>query len=345
MLKTPICILTADNKPLNDQINSRILSVTVTDNRADEADELSMTIDDSDGILELPKRGVKLNCKMGFVGEELHDKGDFIVDETEWSGTPDVITVKASSANFKSKIKEEKSKSYHRMTFGQIANEVAQRHDLALNIIDDLKNIDLNHIDQTNESDLNLLARLAKQNGAEMSIKKDRILIFKAGTAKTASGKDLPKITITRNDGDQFRYSEQDRESDYTGVSASYHDQGKATRKRVTSGKVEEHGGGDDKSTKTKALKGTFASKEEAQRAADAKMGEIKRDQAQFTISLAYGNPAISSESPIDIRGFKKEIDAMPWIVAKATHQYDKSSGLTTQLELESNKGKLDKGS
>ena len=92
------------------------------------------------------------------------------------------------------------------------------------------------------------------------------------------------------------------------------------------------------KTTKTKALKGTFASKEEAQRAADAKMGEIKRDQAQFTIALAYGNPAISTEAPIAIRGFKKEIDAMPWIVAKATHQYDKSSGLTTQLELESSK-------
>ena len=340
MLKTPICILTADNKPLNEQINSRIISVTVTDNRADKADELSISIDDSDGLLELPKRGVRLNCKMGFIGEELHDKGDFIVDETEWSGTPDVITVKASSANFKSKIKEEKSKSYHRMSFGQIAADIAQRHKLRLNMVDDLKKIDLKHIDQTNESDLNLLARLAKQNGAEMSVKKDQLLIFKAGSAKTASGKDLAKIIITRHDGDQFRYSEQDRESDYTGVAASYHDQGKATRKRVTSGQAEVRDDNDDSSTKTKALKGTFASQEEAQRAADAKMAEIKRGQAQFNIALAYGNPAISSESPISIQGFKKEIDAMPWIVAKATHQYDKSSGLTTQLELESSKGK-----
>lgn len=252
MVKTPICILTADSKPLNDLILQRIKSVTVTDNRANEADQLDITLDDSDGTLELPRRGVKINCQLGFVGEGVHDKGDFIVDETEWSGTPDTITIKASSANFKSKIKEAKSKSYHRKSFGEIAEEIAKNHNLTLVMTADLKSINLNHIDQTNESDLNLLVRISKQNGAEMAVKKDRLLIFKAGSAKTASGKDLPSITLTRRDGDQFRYSEQDRESDHTGVSASYHDTGKAKRETVTAGTE----------GKVKKLKGTFANKE-----------------------------------------------------------------------------------
>ena len=69
MAKTPICILTADSKPLNDQILKRIISVTVTDNRANEADQLDITLDDSDGALELPRRGVKINCQLGFLGE------------------------------------------------------------------------------------------------------------------------------------------------------------------------------------------------------------------------------------------------------------------------------------
>lgn len=327
MIKTPICIITANNKPLNALISSRIISVTVTDNRANEADELSIVLDDSDGALELPKRGVKLNCKMGYLGEDIHDKGDFVVDETEWSGTPDLITVKASSANFKSKIKEAKSKSYHRKKFGEIASEVAKNHELTLVMTDDLKAINLAHVDQTNESDLNLLQRLAKQNGAEMAVKKDRLLIFKAGSAKTASGKDLPAITLTRNDGDQFRYSEQDRESDHTGVSASYQDTGKAKREKAVSG---EKG-------KVKHLKGTFANKEEAERASKAKMAEIKRQMAKFSITTAYGIPEISTESPVKLDSFKTEIDKLKWIVEKATHSYAKSGGLTTQLELESN--------
>ncbi|ENU19157.1 hypothetical protein F994_02013 [Acinetobacter bohemicus ANC 3994] len=327
MIKTPVCIITANNKPLNTLISSRIISVTVTDNRANEADELSIVLDDSDGALELPKRGVKLNCKMGFLGEDIHDKGDFVVDETEWSGTPDLITVKASSANFKSKIKEAKSKSYHRKKFGEIASEVAKNHELTLVMTADLKAINLAHVDQTNESDLNLLQRLAKQNGAEMAVKKDRLLIFKAGSAKTASGKNLPAITLTRKDGDQFRYSEQDRESDHTGVSASYQDTGKAKREKSIAG---EKG-------KVKHLKGTFANKEEAERASKAKMAEIKRQMAKFSITTAYGIPEISTESPVKLQGFKAEVDKLKWIVEKATHSFTKSGGLTTQLDLEAN--------
>lgn len=125
------------------------------------------------------------------------DKGDFIVDETEWSGSPDIITIKASSANFKSKIKEVKSKSYHCKIFGDIATEIAKNYDLTL-VMADIKKINLQHIGQTNESDLNLLVRISKQNGADMAIKKDHLLIFKAGTAKTDSGKDLPSIPPTR---------------------------------------------------------------------------------------------------------------------------------------------------
>lgn len=327
MIKTPVCIVTANSKPLNALIYSRILSVTVTDNRANEADELSIVLDDHDGALELPKRGVRLNCRMGYLGGKLHDKGDFIVDETEWSGTPDQITVKASSANFKSNIKEAKSKSYHRKKFGEIAAEIAKNHSLTLVMTSDLKNIDLSHVDQTNESDLNLLMRLAKQNGAEMAVKKDRLLIFAAGSAKTASGKDLPTITLTRNSGDQFRYSEQDRESDHTGVSASYQNMGKAKREKAVSG---EKG-------KVKHLKGTFATKAEAERAAKAKMAEIKRQMAKFSITTAYGIPEISTESPVKLQGFKAEVGKLKWIVEKATHSFAKSGGLTTQLDLEAN--------
>lgn len=333
-MKTPHCLITADNKPLNALITQRIISVTVTDNRSGEADQLDITLDDHDGVLELPRRGVKLNCKLGFVGDTLHDKGDFVVDGVEFAGTPDVVTIKASSANFKSDLKSNKSKSYHRQTLGQVAGSIAKAHKLKLVITDELSGIDLKHVDQTNESDLNLLTRLARQNGAEMAVKKDRLLIFKAGSAKTASGKQLPTITITRQDGDQFRYAEEDRDSDYTGVSASYQDKGKAKRTRVTSGNPEVRGGGNDPNTKTRVLKGTFADEASAKRAADAEMAKVKRQMATFSITTAFGIPAISTESPVKLLGFKKQVDGLRWIVAKATHSYS-TGGLTTQLELE----------
>lgn len=324
MIKSPRCMLTADNKPLNAIITSRIISVTVTDNRSGEADQLDIMLDDHDGALELPRRGVKINCKLGFAGETLHDKGDFVVDGVEWSCVGDVITVRASSANFKSDIKTGKSKSYHRQTLGQVASSIAKAHDLKLVITDELSGIDLNHVDQTNESDINFLSRLAKQNGAELAIKKDRLLIFTAGTAKTASGKSLPAIIITRRKGDQGRYAEEDRDSDHTGVAASYQDKSKAKREKAQVGK----------DGKVKQLKGTFANEASAKRAADAEMAKIQRQKATFSFTTAYGIPAISTESPVKLKGFKRQVDALSWIVAKATHSYS-TTGLTTALELE----------
>ena len=65
-------------------------------------------------------------------------------------------------------------------------------------------------------------------------------------------------------------------------------------------------------------------------------MAEIKRQMAKFSINLAYGLPAISTESPITLQGFKAEVDKLKWIVEKATHNYAKNGGLTSQIELES---------
>lgn len=239
MLKTPMCILTVDNKPLNELILKRIISVSLTDNRAKEADQLDIVLDDHDGKLELPKRGVKINCQLGFKGEALVDKGDFIVDEVEWTGSPDTITIKASSANLRGEIKSGKSQSFHRKTFGEIAQSIAKNNQLKLNMPSNLANIKIAHIDQTDESDLSFIQRLANRYGAEMAVKKEMLLIFVAGQGKTASGKTMPTITITRQDGDQYRYNEEDPDGNYTGVTAYYYDKSQAKRKPVENKKAE----------------------------------------------------------------------------------------------------------
>jgi len=82
-------------------------------------------------------------------------------------------------------------------------------------------------------------------------------------------------------------------------------------------------------------MKGTFANKEEAERASAAKMAEIKRQMAKFSINLAYGLPEISTESPVKLNGFKAEVDKLKWIVEKATHSYAKSGELITNIDLE----------
>ncbi|WGX73391.1 hypothetical protein QJS67_01255 [Acinetobacter radioresistens] len=54
-----------------------------------------------------------------------------------------------------------------------------------------------------------------------------------------------------------------------------------------------------------KHLKGTFTNKVEAERVSAAKMAEIKRQMAKFSINLAYGVPQISTGSPLSFRALK----------------------------------------
>ncbi|RYY80516.1 MAG: hypothetical protein EOO69_02310 [Moraxellaceae bacterium] len=83
-----------------------------------------------------------------------------------------------------------------------------------------------------------------------------------------------------------------------------------------------------------KKLKGTFSNAASAKRAADAELAKIQRQKATFSFTTASGIPAISTESPVKLLGFKKQVDGLKWIVAKAVHSYS-TSGLTTALELE----------
>lgn len=324
MLRTPIIKLSADDKPLNDQVMARLMRVTVTDNKSMDADELAITLDDHDGVLALPKRGVRLQCWMGFEGSGVQNMGTYIVDSSEWSGTPDTISVRAKSADFKSSLKSGHSQSYHDKTLGDIADIIAARQQLELSIKLELAAINVGHVDQTDESDIHLLTRICHQYGAMINIKHGKLLIFTANANVSASGYALDLTTITRRTGDSYRYSVEDRQADYDGVSASYQDKKAAKRSTVDAGAGK----------KVKKLKGTYKSKNAANAAAQAESKRIKDRQAKFSISTAYAYPAVTTESPVTLQGFKAEIDALKWTVDKAVHDYSKNGGLTTQLDL-----------
>lgn len=331
MLRTPIIRLTADDKPLNDMVMARIISLTITDNKAHDADELTLTLDDHDGKLAMPKRGVTLQCWLGYIDAGIHDMGSYIVDSVEWSGTPDTITIKAKSADMKRSLKAGRSQSYHNKTLGDIAQQIAQRHELQLSITSDLAVINVGHIDQTDESDLHLLTRLCWLFGAAVNIKHGKLLIFKPYANISVTGLPLTLTTITRQTGDQFRFSIEDRQADVDNVQASYHD--KNTAQRVT---VETDQGGKT----AKKLKGNHKDKTTATAAAMAEKKRIEGEQAKLSINCAYAYPAITTEAPIILQGYKAELDALRWTVDKATHSYSKNSGLTTQLDLVATIGK-----
>lgn len=339
--------ITVDSIDKSGGIKKRLMSLTLTDNRGFEADQLDVELDDSDGKLVLPRRGAKIAVALGWQGSALIDKGVFTVDEIEHSGAPDKLTIRARSADFRETLNIRRDHSYHKATIGGIIKTIAERNKLTPTLNKAMSDLTVDHIDQTNESDGNFITRLAKQYGAIAAIKNGNLLFIRQGQAKTASGKLIPVMTIIRSLGDGHQFSMADRGA-YTGVVANWLNtrttekpvvKVKRKRKATTTAKPKEPEDkqgeyliGTDENVLT--LRTTYASKNNAQRAAKSNWERLQRGAAKFSIQLAKGRADLYPEVPVKVTGFKKQIDDADWTLVTVTHSVS-DTGFTTALELE----------
>lgn len=356
---TPDFMLMLDSKDITGNISNRLMSLTMTDNRGFEADQLDIELDDADGLVELPLRGAVLTLYLGWKGFALIGKGSFTVDEVEHHGTPDTVTIRARSVDFRGTLNSRREESWHDKTLGEIVAAIATRNKLASSVIPELAGIKIPHIDQSQESDAKFLTRLAERNGGEVSVKAGKLLFLRAGRGVTTSGKAIPQVTITRSDGDRHQFSIADRGA-YTGVTAKWlHTKDPKPKKVKIKRKPKEqhlralqHPKAKTKKKETKtpearegeymvgeddnvfALTTIYATKAQAMRAAQAKWDKLQRGVAEFSIRLATGRADLYPETPVQVSGFKRVIDEQSWTITKVMHSLS-NSGFTTSLELE----------
>lgn len=326
-------------------LDERLISLEMTDNRGFEADELTITVDDSDGKIQLPPRGAELSASLGWRGEALVYKGVFIVDEVAHSGPPDTLAITARSADFRDDFNVKREVSWHDVTVERVVSAIARRYSLKPIISESLMELEIDHADQTQESDMSFLTRMADMLGAIATVKNGSLLFILPGGGVSASGKALPSFAITRSSGDRHSFRIADRDA-YTGVRAYWLDLEFGKKKKVTvkarkttkqkaarsSSREGDYLEGDDGNVYV--LRKTYNSETAAKRAAAAKWQQLKRGAAEFTLTLAYGRADLYPEMHGTVSGFKTDIDDQDWVIAKASHTID-GNGFTTRLELE----------
>ncbi|EJT9083660.1 phage late control D family protein [Salmonella enterica] len=345
--KSPAFSITIEGKDVTTVMDARLMSLTLTDNRGFEADQLDLELDDADGQIVLPRRGAVIHLALGWKGQPLFPKGAFTVDEIEHSGAPDRLTIRARSADFREPLNTRREKSWHQTTVGEVVKEIAARHNLKVALGQDLTDKALDHMDQTNESDASFLMKLARQYGAIASVKDGNLLFIRQGQGRTASGKPLPVITITRKAGDGHRFTLADRGA-YTGVIASWlHTREprkkettsvKRRRKKATTPKEPEAKQGDylvGTDENVLVLNRTYANWSNAERAAKMQWERLQRGVASFSLQLAEGRADLYTEMPVKVTGFKQPIDDAEWTITTLTHSVSPDNGFTTSMELE----------
>lgn len=357
----PAFTVVVDGVDVTKKSRSRLISLSLTDNREAEADTLELVLDDTDGGLDLPRRGALIHLAIGWQGKPLISKGAYTVDEITHSGAPDQLTITARSADFRASLNVNREQSWHNVTLSDIAKTIATRNKLTAKVQPELAQIKIDHSDQTNESDASYLSRLGREYGFVLNIKNSALRLISAGSERTADGKLIPIITITRKSGDQHQFTIADRDA-YTGVTAHYIDHHKAAREEIKvkrrrhkkqpaapqekdPGKLsgDRHQGdyliGSDENVLV--LRHTYASEGNAKRAAKSAWERLQRGTASFSITLATGQPEITPEYPVQVSGFKPAIDKAKWTITAVTHEIG-DNGLISTLEMEVSVDTLD---
>lgn len=304
----------------------RLMSIVITDNRGLEADSLELQFSDHDGILYIPRKGVVIDVWLGWSNEGLVYKGQYTVKEVEHSGAPDVLTIRATSADLKSGLKQKKERSFNNVTLLSVLQVIAFEHELDLNVHESLGQHKIINLVQ-NESNANLLTRLADEHDALASVKNGTLLFMPKGAAQTVSGQSLPTFLITRKQGDNHSYRDTDGGEEITAVRAWYYDAEKAKKLEVVYG--------DASNQNIKELRHIHQDKQSATLAAKAKLAELKRTAVTFNYTLALGKPELIPEMTFLFDGLKEQIDDIYWLGTRLVHTLDADNGFTTAIELE----------
>ncbi|MCI5763127.1 phage late control D family protein [Actinobacillus porcinus] len=361
-------VITKDKqeKDITQIVNGRLISLSIADNRGFEADMLELELSDHDGLLELPPRNATIQVAIGWHRSLLVDKGKYLVDEVQFSGAPDKVNIRARSADLKGSLSEKKERSFDKIKLTALVEQLAKENQLQANVSESYSHITIPHIDQTSESDINLLTRLAEQYDAIATVKNGTLLFMPTGKGKTASGAAIPPFEITRQIGDSYNFSIAESDN-YKAVRAYWHntdtgkrgeviidENSKITKKqKMTKGRKLKNGDVKGQrlskrkytvleqtepvtsdSDQIKTLRHTYASEQSAITGAKSAFDKLKRGVATFSITLAYGEPELMPEMPLVLRGFKSMIDGSDWIISRVTHNIN-DSGYTTQVECE----------
>lgn len=165
-------------KDVTEELSPYIQSLTYSDAVEGKADSVDLTLNDTDGRFAshwYPEKGIRLEVFLGFADNPV-PAGIFTVDETNYSGPPDRITVKGLSASVTKRMRTERSFAHEDSKLSKIVQSIADRHGLEL-IGDFAPDFEVASSMQHRETDLGYLARLGREYGYVFSVRGD-ILYF-----------------------------------------------------------------------------------------------------------------------------------------------------------------------
>jgi hypothetical protein len=303
-----------------------LVSITITDEAGIKSDTCTLEIDLREPFAP-PAKGSEFEVWLGYEPGPVR-MGRYRVDSWTKQGPPKTLSIAASSAELTSAIKETKTKSWHDTTVTSIVQDIAGFHGLS-SVVDGEVGADaIEHIDQSGESDMGFLTRLAKRHGATFKVADGKVIFVKKGSGRLPSGAHKAAIVVKPEDVSSWSVTSGER-GGHKSVICYWHDHDGGRRKGVTAGKGKP----------AHRDKRTYRTEAEARAAAKAQLGELTRGTKTGQIECV-GNPAFFAEGVVVLDGFDPDADGQ-FYAKSVTHNFS-ASGYTTSVSLETTKSEPD---
>ncbi|WP_336798863.1 phage late control D family protein [Kaistia sp. MMO-174] len=292
----PYLQVLADGRPVNGLFYSALKKATIRDEAGQESDSFEVEFDNAAATIALPREGTILSPSGGFLGQAYTSFGDFKVAGYEIGRSPSdgrYLRMTARPADLREDLKEPLSEHWDDQTLGGVLGELAERHGLTLAIDQALASVEIPYLARVEQSAIDLVTRLADRYGATAKPAGGRLVFVKRG-GTTASGQSLPAIVVRETDCSEWRIEAKPRPQ-FGGVRAGWLDREKGIRME------ERTEGGDGPFSMLRPL---FATKEEAQAAAQSKLTALNRATGSGSLTLAIGRPSARAEADVKLIGF-----------------------------------------
>lgn len=322
--------ISANGSDISRLVDECFIRLTLTDEVGIQSDMMELTLSDNDpgNPIQIPPTGAELQLAIGYDGQ-LRSMGTFICDEVELAMWPGEMVIRARAAVYekskagKTDLQSQRTRSWEEGTkLADMVKKIASEHSLEPKISNSLLSVVLPHIDQSDESNINLLTRIASKYDAVVKPSDGKLIVALRGESKSVSGKALPAVNIQPKDCSSCRMVSSKRETAGQ-VVAYWHAVNEAKRNEVSAGTGEP----------VRRLRNDYPTQELALAAARSELQ--RRQRGQQTLSVAViGNPEIMAEAPLIMAGFRPGIDGQ-WLITRVRHSIDSSSGYTCDIEAE----------
>lgn len=292
--RSPFFEILYNGKDISRDVSSYVVEISYDDNIEGKSDEISIRFDDTKGLWRgawYPEKGDTLEVAIGYPNL-IVECGTFEIEELEFSGKPDQLTLRAIAAVPTKELRSKKSFVHENKTLDEIVKTIAQKN--GLEVIGTIEEIRIGRITQNRESDLAFLMRLGKSFGYLFSVR---------GTKLTfTSVYELDARTpVTRVRLEQMsRYSFQDKMiGTYKEAEIAYHN----VESRETVQVVLEQKELNNQSIREYLLLREKAeNKQQAEAIAKAKLREANTKGTTAEISVE-GNPLLVAGNNVDLAG------------------------------------------